>query len=276
MGITTPCLFTHHVTSALTRSPHLEGSASSHRPRGATRGQEGDARVGSPHTHTSHRPRSWPGLPACPPLRPGPSHRQPTGVAFLPPTRPPDRTRLEPCRPRRIRLPRRRASRPGRAVAPRPRSARPQCDCKHAAHQYGYKLCGHLGHVFRGQLTSTVWGSNPQCMHWTQLAHQYGLGLQSQSNAPVPHSWYLAPCPSQNCLPTYLMREANRGDQRRSEAVGGRISCTHPPIHRTWARSEAEAESGARTLPIHRTWVRPRHRKRRALGRSGRRSEEHP
>ena len=152
----------------------------------------------------------------------------------------------------------------------------PQCDCKHAAHQYGYKLCGHLGHVFRGQLTSTVWGSNPKCMHWTQLAHQYGLGLQSQSNAPVPHSWYLAPCPSQNCLPTYLMREANRGDQRRSEAVGGRISCTHPPIHRTWARSEAEAESAARTLPIHRTWVRPRHRKRRALDRSGRRSEEHP
>ena len=44
-------------TSALTRFPHLEGSASSHRPRGATRGQEG--RSGrrtrrTPPTHTSH------------------------------------------------------------------------------------------------------------------------------------------------------------------------------------------------------------------------------
>ena len=49
---------TIHVTSALTRSPHLEGSASSHRPRGATRGQEGDARVGSPPplpTQTGYR-----------------------------------------------------------------------------------------------------------------------------------------------------------------------------------------------------------------------------
>ena len=41
--------------SALTRSPHLEGLASSRRPCGATRGQEGDARVGPP-THTSHSP----------------------------------------------------------------------------------------------------------------------------------------------------------------------------------------------------------------------------
>ena len=42
---------TIHTTSALTRSPHLEGSASSRRLRGATRGQEGDARVGPPPTH---------------------------------------------------------------------------------------------------------------------------------------------------------------------------------------------------------------------------------
>ena len=41
--------------SALTRSPHLEGLASSRRPCGATRGQEGDARVGPP-PHTSHSP----------------------------------------------------------------------------------------------------------------------------------------------------------------------------------------------------------------------------
>ena len=47
----TVSVHTIHETSALTRSPHLEGSASSHRPRGATRGQEGDARVGSPPTH---------------------------------------------------------------------------------------------------------------------------------------------------------------------------------------------------------------------------------
>ena len=47
---------TIHATSALTRSPHLEGLASSRRPRGATRGQEGDARVGPPPTHTSHSP----------------------------------------------------------------------------------------------------------------------------------------------------------------------------------------------------------------------------
>ena len=52
----TVSVHTIHVTSALTHSPHLEGSASSHRPRGATRGQEGDARVGSPPTHTSHSP----------------------------------------------------------------------------------------------------------------------------------------------------------------------------------------------------------------------------
>ena len=51
---------TIHVTSALTRSPHLEGSASSHRPRGATRGQEGDARVGSPHTPTSQHTHGVP------------------------------------------------------------------------------------------------------------------------------------------------------------------------------------------------------------------------
>ena len=55
----TVSVHTIHVTSALTRSPHLEGSASSHRPRGATRGQEGDthtslARVGcsDPPIHT--------------------------------------------------------------------------------------------------------------------------------------------------------------------------------------------------------------------------------
>ena len=47
---------TIHATSALTRSPHLEGLASSRRPRGATRGQEGDARVGPPPPHTSHSP----------------------------------------------------------------------------------------------------------------------------------------------------------------------------------------------------------------------------
>ena len=49
----TVAVHTIHTTSALTRSPHLEGSASSRRPRGATRGQEGDARVGPP-PHTSH------------------------------------------------------------------------------------------------------------------------------------------------------------------------------------------------------------------------------
>ena len=48
-----------HTTSALTRSPHLEGLASSRRPRGATRGQEGDARVGPPpHTLATHRART--------------------------------------------------------------------------------------------------------------------------------------------------------------------------------------------------------------------------
>ena len=48
-----------HITSALTRSPNLEGSASSHRPRGATRGQEGDAPSDPPThplaTHTGYR-----------------------------------------------------------------------------------------------------------------------------------------------------------------------------------------------------------------------------
>ena len=59
---------TIHITSALTRSPHLEGLASSRRPCGATRGQEGDARVGPPRHTLAIRPRSWPGLLACPPL----------------------------------------------------------------------------------------------------------------------------------------------------------------------------------------------------------------
>ena len=52
----TVAVHTTHTTSALTRSPHLEGLASSRRPRGATRGQEGDARVGPPPPHTSHSP----------------------------------------------------------------------------------------------------------------------------------------------------------------------------------------------------------------------------
>ena len=47
----TVAVHTIHITSALTRSPHLEGLASSRRPCGATRGQEGDARVGPPDTH---------------------------------------------------------------------------------------------------------------------------------------------------------------------------------------------------------------------------------
>ena len=48
-----------HTTSALTRSPHLKGLASSRQPRGATRGQEGDARVGPPpHTLATHRART--------------------------------------------------------------------------------------------------------------------------------------------------------------------------------------------------------------------------
>ena len=38
----TVSVHTIHVTSALTRSPHLEGSASSHRPRGAT-SKQGDS-----------------------------------------------------------------------------------------------------------------------------------------------------------------------------------------------------------------------------------------
>jgi len=41
---------TTHTSSALTCSPHLEGSASSRSPHGATKGQEGDARVGPPYT----------------------------------------------------------------------------------------------------------------------------------------------------------------------------------------------------------------------------------
>ena len=56
---TTPWLCTPHTTSALTRSPHLKGLASSRQPRGATRGQEGDARVGPPpHTLATHRART--------------------------------------------------------------------------------------------------------------------------------------------------------------------------------------------------------------------------
>ena len=48
---TTPCFFTPPTPSS--RSRAQEGLASSRRPRGATRGQEGDARVGPPPHHTT-------------------------------------------------------------------------------------------------------------------------------------------------------------------------------------------------------------------------------
>ena len=116
------CSHHPHNVSAHALSSHRGIGILAQSPRRDQRAGGRRTRRTPPNTPTN-RPRSWPGLPACPPLRPEHSHRQPTGVAFLPPTRPPDRTRLEPCRPRRIRLPRRWASRPGRAVAPRPRSA---------------------------------------------------------------------------------------------------------------------------------------------------------
>ena len=50
----TVAVHTIHTTSALTRSPHTEGSASSRSPHGATRGQEGDARVGPPPHPSQH------------------------------------------------------------------------------------------------------------------------------------------------------------------------------------------------------------------------------
>ena len=90
----------HNTSSALTCSPHLEGSASSRSPpRRDQRGRRA-THASDPPTHTSHRPRSWPGLPACPPLPSSTLHRQPAGVAFLPPTRPQGQTHRGPCRPR--------------------------------------------------------------------------------------------------------------------------------------------------------------------------------
>ena len=87
-----------HTLSALTCSPHQRDWHPRAVPtgHGATRGSEGDARVGPP-LHTSHRPRSWPCSPALPVLNTPP----PAGgrvLLHVPPTatRPLGRTRRGP------------------------------------------------------------------------------------------------------------------------------------------------------------------------------------
>ena len=94
-----PWAFTQHIVSTNVLSSPGGIGILAQSPTARPEGKEGDARVGPP-PHTSHRPRSWPGLPACPPLTSSTLHRQPAGVAFLPPTRPPGRMHRGPCRPR--------------------------------------------------------------------------------------------------------------------------------------------------------------------------------
>ena len=99
----TVAVHTAHTTSALTRSPHTEGSASSRSPHGATRGQEGDARVGPPPTPQPHGVPTRHGSRAgsCPPhqyIHPvQSSHGIPAGSP--PPVHPPSTIiARHPCR----------------------------------------------------------------------------------------------------------------------------------------------------------------------------------